>query len=224
VAVAAKRKASEDIGLQPKRIIHSVLKENESDQLTIDDVKSVKRSIYGERRKKFPKLPKSCLESHCALEDIKEKIITNRKENYLMINDIESNIIIFSCDVNLKHLCRCTRIFMDGTFKYCPKYFLQLFTLHGYYNGHYIPLAFCLLKDKLTETYAKCLTIKIVWNEVKIIGCRFHISQLWWRKVQELGLSKDYKERTEVGKWIGYCFGLLFFGKKNYLLFCTISH
>jgi hypothetical protein len=142
---------------------------------------------------------------------------------------------------------------MDGTFKYCPKYFLQLFTLHGYYNGHYIPLAFCLLKDKLTETYAKCLTIllnkckeinlkfqpeeividfeksihnavKSVWNEVKIIGCRFHISQAWWRKVQELGLSKDYKERTEVGKWIGYCFGLLFLGKKNYLLFCTISH
>jgi hypothetical protein len=112
-----------------------------------------------------------------------------------------------------------------------------------YYNGHYIPLAFCLLKDKLTETYAKCLTIllnkckeinlkfqpeeividfeksihnavKIVWNEVKITGCRFHISQAWWRKVQELGLSKDYKERTEVGKWIGYCFGLLFLGKK----------
>jgi hypothetical protein len=75
VAVAAKRKASEDIELQPKRIIHSVLKENVSDQLTIDDVKSVKRSIYGERRKKFPKLPKSCLESHCALEDIKERII-----------------------------------------------------------------------------------------------------------------------------------------------------
>jgi hypothetical protein len=54
--------------------------------------------------------------------------------------------------------------------------------------------------------------VKILWNEVKIIGCRFHISQAWWRKVQELGLSKDYKERTEVGKWIGYCFGLLFFG------------
>jgi hypothetical protein len=115
VAVAAKRKASEDIGLQPKRIIRCVLKENESDQLTIDDVKSVKRSIYGERRKKFPKLPKSCLESHCALEDIKEKINTNRKENFLMINDIESNIIIFSCHVNLKHLYRCTRTFMDGT-------------------------------------------------------------------------------------------------------------
>jgi hypothetical protein len=56
--------------------------------------------------------------------------------------------------------------------------------------------------------------VKIVWNEVKIIGCRFHISQAWWRKVQELGLSKDYKERTEVGKWIGYCFGLLFWVKK----------
>jgi hypothetical protein len=94
---------------------------------------------------------------------------------------------------------------MDGTFKYCPKYFLQLFTLHGYYNGHYIPLAFCLLKDKSTETNAKCPTtillnkcneinlkfqleeividfeksihngVKIVWNGVKIIDCRFHM-------------------------------------------------
>jgi hypothetical protein len=210
VAVAAKRKASEDIELQPKRIIHSVLKENVSDQLTIDDVKSVKRSIYGERRKKFPKLPKSCLESHCALEDIKERIITNRKENFLMINDVESNIIIFSCDVNLKHLCRCTRTFMDGTFKYCPKYFLQLFTLHGYYNRHYNPFAFCCLTillnkckeinlkfqpEEIVIDFEKSIlnAVKIVWNEIKIIGCRFHISQAWWRKVQELGLSKDYK-------------------------------
>jgi hypothetical protein len=132
--------------------------------------------VYGERRKKFPKLPKSCLESHCALEDIKEKIITNRKENFLMINDVESNIIIFSCDVNLKHLCRCTRTFMDGTFKYCPKYFLQLFTLHGYYNGHYNPLAFCLLKDKLTETYAKCLTILL--KKCKEINLKFQPEEI----------------------------------------------
>jgi hypothetical protein len=56
VAVAAKRKASEDIELQPKRIIHSVLKENVSDQLTIDDVKSVKRSIVMNQvgNSKFP--------------------------------------------------------------------------------------------------------------------------------------------------------------------------
>jgi hypothetical protein len=105
VAVAAKRKASEYIGLQPERIIRSVLKEIESDQLTIDDVKSVKRCIYEERSKKFPKLPKSCLESHSALEDIKEKIITNTKEKFLMVNVIESNIIIFSCDIDLNHLC-----------------------------------------------------------------------------------------------------------------------
>lgn len=52
-----------------------------------------------------------------------------------------------------------------------------------------------------------------VWRDVKIIGCRFHLTQAWWRKIQQLGLSKDYKERTDIGKWLGYCFGLLFLGK-----------
>jgi hypothetical protein len=69
------------MNLDCDEIIDKVAESSELLQ-TIDDVKSVKRSIYGERRKKFPKLPKSCLESHCALEDIKEKIITNRKENF----------------------------------------------------------------------------------------------------------------------------------------------
>jgi hypothetical protein len=51
------------------------------------------------------------------------------------------------------------------------------------------------------------------------------IRQAWWRKVQELGLSKDYKERTEVRKWIGYCFGLLFLGIKiTHYFVSTISH
>lgn len=40
----------------------------------------------------------------------------------------------------------------------------------------------------------------------KIIGCRFHPTQAWWRKIQEIGLADDYKRRKEVGKWLGYCF------------------
>lgn len=141
VAVAAKRKASEDIGLQPKRIIQSVLKEVNTDQLTVDDINSVKRSICAERRKKFPKLPTSSLALHQTLDKMKKKISTNRQEDFLIVNDVESNIVIFSCKTNLKHMSRCERLFMDGTFKYCPKHFLQIFTVHGHCNGHYIPLA-----------------------------------------------------------------------------------
>ncbi|KAF0718717.1 MULE domain-containing protein [Aphis craccivora] len=42
---------------------------------------------------------------------------------------------------------------MDGTFKYCPQFFLQMFTIHGLKNGH-IPLIFYLLPDKSIETYS----------------------------------------------------------------------
>lgn len=33
-----------------------------------------------------------------------------------------------------------------------------MFTIHGFINYHYIPLAFCLLPDKETQTYIKALT------------------------------------------------------------------
>jgi hypothetical protein len=44
----------------------------------------------------------------------------------------------------------------------------------------------------------------------KIIGCRFHLLQLWYRKIQNLGLSTDYKSETEIGKWLHNIFGLSF--------------
>jgi hypothetical protein len=39
-------------------------------------------------------------------------------------------------------------IFIDGTFKYCPKYFYQLYSLHGCKNGNAIALVFALLPAK----------------------------------------------------------------------------
>jgi hypothetical protein len=39
----------------------------------------------------------------------------------------------------------------------------------------------------------------------------FYLGQAWWRKIQVLGLSPQYKEdNIEVGKWIKRCFGLHF--------------
>lgn len=213
----------------------------------------MKRSIYAERRKKFPTLPKSLQDVHDSLDNLKSTIVTNRQEEFLLVNDRNMNIIIFSCETNLRHLCKCSKIFMDGTFKYCPKYFLQVFTIHGFCNGHYTPLVFCLLKNKASDTYQNCFNLLIskcadlclqlqpseividfekaihiavntVWERTKIVGCRFHISQAWWRKIQELGLAKEYKERTEVGKWVGYCFGLLFLGEScvAFVFICVI--
>ena len=41
--------------------------------------------------------------------------------------------------------------------------------------------------------------------------CRFHLGQAWWREIQNLGLSLEYKDNnSELGKWLKLSFGLHF--------------
>ena len=70
--------------------------------------------------------------------------------SFLLCNDIESGIVVFSCGHNLETLCNenLDGILVDGTFKYCPTFFLQLTTIHGTESGHYMPLVYCLLPNK----------------------------------------------------------------------------
>ena len=49
-----------------------------------------------------------------------------------------------------------SEIFVDGTFKCCPKYFEQLHTIHGFNKGHYVPLVYALLPAK-TDVYTTLL-------------------------------------------------------------------
>jgi transposase len=192
--------------------------------------------MYNARRKLVPALPGNINEVQQALEKLCQK--TNQNEKFLLENNINENMVIFSTKTNLKYLCKSEMLYV--VFDYCTKYFTQLFTIHGYFNGHYIPLVFCLLKDKRELIYRKCFeqflyhvrkndwelklssvvldfeiaihnTLKYVWPETRIVGCRFHLTQAWWRKIQQLGLTADYKNKnSEIGQWLGYCFGLLF--------------
>ena len=125
------------------------------------------------------------------------------------------------CSKNVVKSLIC--LFADGTFKCCPKYFSQLYTFHGFRNGHYIPLVFCLLSSKSGECYRKMFTllqeccywkfnlsleietihldfeermhtvVRKMFPEVVIKSCRFHLGQAWWRKIQSLGIAKEYK-------------------------------
>jgi len=53
--------------------------------------------------------------------------------------------------------------------------------------------------------------VSIVWPDTLIVGCRFHLTQSWFRKIQSLGLVQDYKEKnSEIGSWIRNTFGLTF--------------
>lgn len=54
-----------------------------------------------------------------------------------------------------------------------------------------------------------------VWPGSELVGCRFHLTQAWIRKIQKHHLKKDYEEKTEIGNWLGLCFGLLFFNPED---------
>jgi hypothetical protein len=224
---------------RPSKNICSELQKVKENNLTENDLKSLSMAIYRERRKRHPTLPKSREDVHTALDGM--TIETSKSENMCLINDQESGIIIFSCTSNLRVLCtQVEEIFTDGTFKSYAKFFEQLYTVHGFRNVHYVPFIFALLSSKSVAKYTKFLDFasrlcsersftfepcivhvhfevamlkcfKQMFPTTEIQCCRFHLGQSWWRKVQKLGLSKEYKEKDcDIGKWLASFIGLPF--------------
>ncbi|CAC5387124.1 unnamed protein product [Mytilus coruscus] len=61
--------------------------------------------------------------------------------------------------------------------------------------------------DAIDTTTNKSQTFTLVNDQRN----RFHLGQNWWRRIQTIGLSTEYKERSsEVGKWPNQLFGLAF--------------
>jgi hypothetical protein len=51
--------------------------------------------------------------------------------------------------------------------------------------------------------------VTIVWPGLEVKACRFYLGQSWWRKIQSLGLSKQYgKKDSEVSQFLKKLFGL----------------
>ncbi|KAF0686992.1 Uncharacterized protein FWK35_00038294, partial [Aphis craccivora] len=233
---SVKRKAQEELCERPLKLIHLELKNKKTDSLTTTDISCIRKGIYAARRSILPKKPTNIQEVHSSLNSLEIKTFDN--ETFLLVNDSNKNLVMFSCKKNLATLCTVKTIYVDGTFKYCPKFFLQLFTIHGLNNGYYIPLVFFLLNNKQTELYSSCflalknectklnlclnpeimyadfeksihMGAKNVWPNIITKGCRFHLGQAWWRKVQNLGLSTHYcDDVSEIGQFLKNIFGL----------------
>lgn len=60
------------------------------------------------------------------------------------------------------------------------------------------------------------LAVKRVWPAAYVRGCKFHLGQAWWRKIQALGLANEYSQRnddgtrTDTSRFLGHLFGLSF--------------
>jgi len=150
---STKRKISEsNINEMSSKIIRKELRSLEIDtQLLTNDISYIRRNLYNKKTKYHPPLPKDINEVYEVL--INMNIMTNKNENFLLINDKETNIIVFTCLTNLKYLCSMEKVFMDGTFQFCTTFFYQFFVLHGFQNGIYTSLVYALLPNKRTSTY-----------------------------------------------------------------------
>jgi hypothetical protein len=60
---------------------------------------------------------------------------------------------------------------MDGTYNFFPKFFKKLYTIHGFQNGHYVPLVFILLSgDHLVAVVPHADLVKHVGLSWMIFG------------------------------------------------------
>lgn len=151
---SCKRKATSNlISTRPIKLIRNELMNSVSTELEHKDLKSVRKAMYIERRKNLPPYPTS-------FEDAITKINEFQDADYLMFRGKkfvhlpdDSTFICLTTEENLQCLTSCTDVFTDGTFEYAPIFFLQLYTIHGYKNGIYVPLVYFFLKDKFKNTY-----------------------------------------------------------------------
>lgn len=231
-----KRKASDDICARPSKLIHLALKNNDIETLTRNDISLIKRNMLNARQSKHVN-PRSTEETLSAVGNMDIK--TNANEDFVIVNDLQSKILGFSTKKNLEALCRSDTVYVDGTFKSCPKYFYQLFTFHALHYDSYVPLAFFLLPNKTVKCYENCfrhlvntclnvglrfspknifidfekaihVSVQSVLTETKIKGCRFHLGQSWYRKIQSIGLARVYASKSEKANFLKSFFGLAF--------------
>ncbi|KAF0761944.1 MULE domain-containing protein, partial [Aphis craccivora] len=210
------------------------------DTLTTYDLQLIRKNMHYAHSSVLPRLPKNLEELQTSLDNMSDFLLTNRNVNFLLVNDLDSNILLFLTKTNLMFLSNVKTIFVDGTFKSCPSLFTQiLFTVHGLQNDEFIPLLFFLLPNKESKSYEKAflhimsecskinilfspkkvfadfekaihLAILSVWPSITLKGCRFHLGQSWYRKIQSIGLSSEYKIDSDTSKYLKYFFGLPF--------------
>jgi len=103
---------------------------------------------------------------------------TNKNKNILLVNSKETNIVGFSTLSNLKVLCNSDTIFVDGTFKSCPKLYHQLFTVHCTINHSYVPLVYIILPSKTIQCHLEAflnLVIDCKKNNLQFSPIRLYL-------------------------------------------------
>ena len=194
----------------------------EAEDGMVPDFVGCKTQMYNARRENFPPLPKTKEEVH--LEGTWTETTNSRR--FVLHQDQE--MVILSTDSSLQILATTDTLLMDGTFKAAPKIYKQLFTIHGVYRGHCIPLVSLTVIDQLKRKMAEK---ELILNPTKLMcdfeaglipalrthfpnsavkGCYFHHTKALWAHVQDYGLVPDYNSDRHVKKVVRLLMALAF--------------
>lgn len=200
--------------------------------VNIPELSSVKDRFYRERHKALgidilPKKP----------EDI---TLTDEMKTHLLADDGQDDRIMVFAGTDGQLLTEATEFFMDGTFKSCCPLFDQLYTIHVDLGSTpeatcIVPAVYALLPNRREATYKRLFkliqekipkfcpkkvhidferaainALKDVFPKIVIKGCNFHFNQALWRKVQEIGLTTQYRDNEEVRNHIRKCAALAY--------------
>lgn len=168
--------------------------------------------------------------------------MTDNGMNFLILDDSSlecGRILMFSSTEQIRKMIGSEYLYMDGTFKTCPKPFNQLYIIHGTYKGENLVLAFIFMSRRNADTYKKIFrTLKLKAMEIdpnglspqRIItdfeaaveaavnvefpnsahfGCWFHFAQALLRNIRETGEWNNFRASPSF--------------KSNYYLKCALA-
>ena len=164
-----RERVKSDIGQSVPEHLNSIKerlgREDQEAAATLGDIQSVKKSLYKIRNANFPKVPNAIEDFKTAYEDGKSDPSSNIRP-YLLTADgglflrvfsvlASGAFVFFASDNDLLRLGSSSRWFIDGTFKFIPKMFYQVLTVHAMKSEICVPCAYILMTGKKKSLYIK---------------------------------------------------------------------
>ena len=120
-------------------------------KINYDDLNKLRKVLYSHKQNMYKKPPKSRQEAMEILQQLAgdDDDLVRAADGEVAIIGRISDLQLFKED--------SIQVFADGTFKYSPRHFKQMYSFFVLKNGQYIPVVHILLQDKKQKTYKKAL-------------------------------------------------------------------
>lgn len=226
VVNAIKQRARQTPNELPVNIVRDVVEEVTDEEVLMElpDRNLLRRVVNSTQNQERPPVP-------ATLQDIVIAPPYNATKNQFLFlqYDSENNFpgsrfLIYTTEENLRILSTSRLLYGDGTFKTVPQQFMQLYTIHGTFQGHVFPLVYVIMQRKTQDSYTAVLQqLLVIAAEMAIViapehvltdfeqaainafrtvfpaavlhGCLFHFTQSIWRNTVSRGLRGVYLDR-----------------------------